>query len=786
MLLQYLSDFSDFGVSQDMLQHFKSSGWNPRDLAQSVGTGHGSFTLFAPAGGYSSEEFNIETAVRYATLEWRRHLWDLLLHLITEPARTADEWYQMVEEAGGSLPIKMLSDSETSLEIDDDGNLFFDGSRLLGPQDIKGIDGYIQRVGEAPLPPSVLYTINDRIAQNAELTTLQGFIDTVKLGVFIDNLLPVTVIAPLDSAWENRIVPVLEIEDVLKNHIFELLWFDDQLAELDGETLASVNGKEWTIQVFDDPAAEPLRYAPEEPPVKIYISNTEGPEGLTNCSIVPGSQRTNILGRTGIMHHVDCLLLDSEINADDSVSVAEMPATSPSNDAAPTMIPSVVPSEAPSTLSAEPEASIGTVCEEWFTNGPLEFTGNDPSASVSLICSEYTVNTGGPNESLNSIVFGCRTYAPGVGAPERSTSVHFFNEECMASTPTGEFRCYQNNPDTAYSDFLSQAARMNPPSCDSEVDGSDVPQFWYNTQAEREEESGKVVKNDGAVTGVSSASFDIELAGQTMFSRLTVALSEVGVSSPAINASSANDTSEGGVLSPAINASSTNDTLVPFPTANVSYANESESDMPTPYSLAPSMEDIVVVIKTSYDVFNTAGLTAEDLNLPENRVILLEAFSAFIDELIDERTAGGQQRLLQILWDATSIWHRCLDVSLQLVSVEIYDIIDVECQAESAVRIPDNADCQSVSGGYNLAVSADEDTEKVKASYSEAVREAIEEGKMQESLEVAAQNSPLASLNVRGASTAASTSETATSNTCRSQNLLISILLALATLLQPW
>ena len=127
------------------------------------------------------------------------------------------------------------------------------------------------------------------------MTTLTQLVDTVQLGVFLDNLLPATLFAPGNEALATVSIPTLQIEDVLKNMIFELLWFDDSLVDLDGETLTSTSGKEWLIQVMDDPGGELLRYVPERTiPVKIVISNTEGLPGLTNCTVRPGFERTNI------------------------------------------------------------------------------------------------------------------------------------------------------------------------------------------------------------------------------------------------------------------------------------------------------------------------------------------------------------------------------------------------------------------------------------------------------------------------------------------------------------
>ncbi|CAB9517689.1 unknown protein (Partial), partial [Seminavis robusta] len=83
---------------KDMYQYYRSSEWNLRNLTRSIGTQQGSFNVFAPLqSGYG--EFNIEVGVRISTLEWKRHLWDFLLHMTVEPAYTTDELYKLVEAA---------------------------------------------------------------------------------------------------------------------------------------------------------------------------------------------------------------------------------------------------------------------------------------------------------------------------------------------------------------------------------------------------------------------------------------------------------------------------------------------------------------------------------------------------------------------------------------------------------------------------------------------------------------------------------------------------------------
>lgn len=139
MIMKYCAEYTTINL-KDMAQYYKSSEWNLRNLTKSIGTQQGSFNVFAPLQeGYG--EFNIEVAVRISTLEWKRHLWDFLLHMTVEPAYTTDELYQLVEDAGGYMQMKMLSGFNTTLQFDSEGELTIDGARFLKPYDMKGVDG---------------------------------------------------------------------------------------------------------------------------------------------------------------------------------------------------------------------------------------------------------------------------------------------------------------------------------------------------------------------------------------------------------------------------------------------------------------------------------------------------------------------------------------------------------------------------------------------------------------------------------------------------------------------
>jgi len=681
--MDFMAQFTTINL-KDMAQYYKSSEWDLRNLTRSIGTGQGSFNVFAPLQD-GCGEFNIEVAVRITTLEWRRHLWDFLLHTTAEPARTTEELYEAVEAADGFLPVKMLSGFETTFEIDDEGEITIDGARMLKPYDVKGVDGYIHLVEQVPLPPSVKYTIYDQTQQNSDMSTVTRLIDTVQLGVFMDNLLPLTFFSAVDSAWDIAI-PTLEIEDVLKNMMFELLWFDDTLADMDGETLVSTNKKEWLIQVVEDPEAEPLLYAPERTPVRIYFSNVDGPEGLTNCTFIPGPNRTNILARTGVIHHIDCLFLDYNYSKVDPNQPTFAPLTS-----------------APSGVSGD----------EFFTfTSPPAIQGGDADApnpmngfDIDLI----SIDIAGSVIDAELAQIGCPDVWQGL-------------IDCVVQTcPNFMDACPNFEASSVTMDEVPSCEALDTFFCESFSSPSgdccllDCLNEFYSLAACTFLEATGEDRSDCMIPGCPAS----------------IPTPDPTATIPNSNATAAEESSN---------------------TTSPSSAEEA-SNTTSPSSLnstAPTTNELVQVNAT-FDIFNTEGLTAEMLLLPENREILEEAFIAFVVYLFDAVETGNKdpdevQRLLRSLLQRKD---RKLSVRLQSERTKVYDIQDVPCRSDSTAgaSIPDGATCQDVYGKYELVVEG-EDADEAANTYVQATEDAFQEGKLQEVLAEGAQDTPLSALSV--------------------------------------
>ena len=141
MLANYAAEYTIHNL-RDVSQLFVGSEWNLRNLSQSVGDG-GPVTLFAPINtGWNF--FTLEDTTRLATDKWKRHLWDLLKHLLVQGWHTHANLKSMLMEKGGIMNMTMLTGENVTFNYDADRNKVMVGGGDIYFSDIRGVDGYVQ------------------------------------------------------------------------------------------------------------------------------------------------------------------------------------------------------------------------------------------------------------------------------------------------------------------------------------------------------------------------------------------------------------------------------------------------------------------------------------------------------------------------------------------------------------------------------------------------------------------------------------------------------------------
>jgi hypothetical protein len=162
-------------------------------------------------------------------------------------------------------------------------------------------------------------------------------------------------------------------------------------------------------------------------------------------------------------------------------------------------------------------------------------------------------------------------------------------------------------------------------------------------------------------------------------------------------------------------------------------------DSPLLSSARPPATALIVQVNATFLIFYTEEVTSDSSS--ESGLILATALEHFVENLKQSLENKPQEsRHLRSIADDE---RRRLEVTLQPGSVKVYSIQDVDCRdAPAAMAIPDEAKCHNVKGGYNLVVE-DEDEEVVFATYVKATNNAIQDGKLQESINAVAPESPI-------------------------------------------
>jgi uncharacterized surface protein with fasciclin (FAS1) repeats len=140
MLTDYAAEFSSLNT-KDAAQLFWGTEWNLRNLSLSVGDG-GPLTMFASINtGFNF--FTLEDTTRLSTDKWRRHLWDLASHFLTQGKYTRDHLINITKTNGGAWNLTMLTGENVTIDFDESRNMVLVDGGDLFMHDMQGQDGYV-------------------------------------------------------------------------------------------------------------------------------------------------------------------------------------------------------------------------------------------------------------------------------------------------------------------------------------------------------------------------------------------------------------------------------------------------------------------------------------------------------------------------------------------------------------------------------------------------------------------------------------------------------------------
>lgn len=279
-----------------------STGWNVRDIRQSVGDG-AEVTIFAMTRtGWTSflDRFglaaNREEFLRLIDRSWRPHLLDLVSNSMVQGLWSHERLMQRFQQEG---PYNLTTLANEMIEVDysTERQMLVVGGGNLIVKDMQGVDGMVHFTSNVTLPKSATRSIYEIAEENPNFSTHISYLDATFLSSDIQSLSPMTALFAPNAAWEGTMVPLEELADTtLKSFLFgELLWCEDlQAMGFEGQSVVSLNQQTWKLSINElgFPCFAPLD------------GNRQA--CITNC---------DVLAKNGIIHELD-LPLESSTDQD--------------------------------------------------------------------------------------------------------------------------------------------------------------------------------------------------------------------------------------------------------------------------------------------------------------------------------------------------------------------------------------------------------------------------------------------------------------------------------------
>ncbi|CAB9499421.1 transforming growth factor, beta-induced, 68kDa [Seminavis robusta] len=298
---------------------------------ESIGA-DGRVTLFVPVDDYLENNTRIEDRSRLVSPLWSQHLRDLLSNLILSRPFSKDELLAVASRGATVLPT--IGMQNLTVEVDVGGTLAVGEGRVLYPP-ISATNGIVHILTSLPLPPSVTSSVMDLLPSISNNSNLVNIILDAGLDRILSSLSPVTFFAPAEDFFG---IPTTELADMIENHIFEGIFYFDELLGMDGTVITSVNSKEWVVSVLDS---------------SVFLQAERG------SSVVARLETPfDLLGNNGVLHRVDALLSDIGAPLTPNPNSTNPPnATVPAPTSSPTSLNVTLPTR-PNVTTPNPNSTI--------------------------------------------------------------------------------------------------------------------------------------------------------------------------------------------------------------------------------------------------------------------------------------------------------------------------------------------------------------------------------------------------------------------------------------------
>ena len=493
----------------------------------------------------------------------------------------------------------------------------------------------------------------------------------------------VTVLAPPDFSWEGADISEEMLDNVLQNHIFQGLLFSDQLREMDGATITSINGKQWTI------------------------SNIDGNIELVSMTVdinVAITSSDNLV-RNGIVHLLGGLLMDSPDNTTQNCSACSGP------------------------INLNSSLPDGLSCRLWQLEVSQLAADAEACALEQAVGIEYC-GCSAPDEvqPCNSCPNGALAFNPerilpdtrGLTCEDLST-LRFV--ECSIIYEKYSFWCGCVD---------AQAEAPNCTLCDGGgsfqnkpyiVPGQDSATFSYQMFGQLANTSCQGFADFYSVqTRQSCEGAGEQLTGDT-FVDIQAWCQCPGTSAPNVCGEFC---PRGTILQEALVPNNETEYTCREISDIFAYSQDNSTceSARVPWRSCCIMDPLIV--NASFVVANEKGLNSTQLASPVYGNTLNAAYAAFAEALVQESGGSlGRRHLRQPSFPGRA--SRQLLVTYQAESANIYAVQTVTCQPYN--NITSASTCHNVLARFNLLVE-DEDTEAVRERYKAAAKSAILDRKL--------------------------------------------------------
>lgn len=288
MLVDYASKHHPEYNLVHMNAWLQATAWEIADLRKqlSLSASEG-ITLFATVD--DGFDFSLTKTTGITRKEWRLHLRHAVSHAMMAGRHTEQDFLNRIKKEGLSIELEMLSGESVEMEYSTaSSRLMFAGGEILY-SDIIGVDGIVHFVRNLPLPKAFQTNAYLVALDNADYRLHTAYLNGAGLSTDVGTTTPITAFFVPNKGFDSQRLkaPIPKFDDpkIMENMLFDKMLTCADLIALEGHSIQSLNGRNWTISISRKsgmPCFDTTGYVGSTPSRKACVSkcDTLGSNGL--------------------------------------------------------------------------------------------------------------------------------------------------------------------------------------------------------------------------------------------------------------------------------------------------------------------------------------------------------------------------------------------------------------------------------------------------------------------------------------------------------------------------